>query len=84
MTPPDPGFPITLDGLLKVWHLIGTPIFAVVAYYVRDVGKQLRAINGRIIALETSTKANEKATRRELDQIQVEIRGHPGRGESGP
>jgi len=23
MTPPDPGFPVTFDGLLKVWQLIG-------------------------------------------------------------
>ena len=77
MTPPDPGFPITLDGLLKFWQLIGIPIFGAVVYYVRDISKQLRLMNGRIIKLEALVDANKEATdgrfketRRELDQIQ--------------
>lgn len=85
---PDPGFPITFDGLLKVWQLIGIPVIAAVAYYVRDISKQLRAMNGRIIKLESWTKAHEKTdderfsvTKRELDQIQ---QGIHSRGGSGP
>ena len=81
MIPSDPGFSITLDGLLKVWQLIGAPLVVAVFVYVRDISKQLRLMNGRIITLETSTKANEKTTRRELDQIQTKL--HEYRSGSG-
>ena len=85
MAAPDPGMPITFDGLVKLWQLIGPPIFAAVVYYVRDISKQLRAMNGRIIALEISTTVNEKTTRREFDQIQDQLRSqHSGQRESGP
>lgn len=77
MTPPDPGFPITLDGLLKFWQLLGAPLVGAVFFYVRDISKQLRAMNGRIIKLESWTETHEKTdddrfavTTRELDQVQ--------------
>jgi len=78
MTPPEPVLPtITWNGLLIAWQLIGAPIVTVIFVYVRDISKQLRAMNGRIIKLEAWTKAHEKIdddrdkdTKRELDQIQ--------------
>ena len=80
MTPPESVLPITLDGLLKIWQIIGTPIVAAVAYYIRDISKQFRVMNGRFIKLESWTNAHEKiyddrfnVTKRELDQIQREI-----------
>ena len=91
MTSPDPVLPITLDGLLKVWQLLGAPLVTVVILYVRDISRQLRTMNGEIRDLKSWTKAHEKidddrdkVLTRELDQIQREIHGtHTGRG-GGP
>lgn len=77
MAAPDPAFAITFDSLLKVWQLVGSPVVVAVFVYVRDISKQLRAINGELIALKAWTKAHEKIdddrdkdTKREFDQIQ--------------
>lgn len=83
---PNPVLPtITLDGLLKFWQFIGVPMFGAVVYYVRDIGKQLRALNGRLIRLEAWSLGHEQydrdfhdTTKRELDQIQRRFPGHTG------
>jgi len=77
ITPPKPGLSIALHELLVVCQLVGAPLVGVVFIYVRDISKRLRAMDERIIALETSIRerkefvdARFESTERELDQIQ--------------
>lgn len=85
MTPPDPGFVLTLDGLYKFVQTIVVPILGYGAYILRDIRHQLRTINGRVMKLEAWTTAHEKidddrtkALKRELDQIQHGLRDRGG------
>lgn len=92
MTPPDPGFPVTLDSLLKVWQLIGSPLVAAVFLYVRSINTTLKKLNGELIdvkrwRIEHEKKDDERFTgiTRQLTEVREDLRDRPVRAVgSGP